>query len=245
MHLASLIILLLSSILQGAAGFGFGIFAVPLLVWAGLELSAAVTLVAVTALFQMATGVYTLREFIRWREVLYASLFRIVTLPVGVGLLVWLDGLEPATIKQVLGAVLLAVLALQLFARPRPRDHLHPAWRALAFSLSGVFMGMVSMGGPPGVLWVMAQRWQPKEIRAFLMALFLLTIPIQLMLLYTAYGDATVIALRQGILLAPLVMLGAWLGVRLGNVLSELWLRRLAYSLLFITACSSLFSRVT
>lgn len=237
------VIVFFSSVLQGAAGFGFGIFAVPLLVWAGLDLSTAVTLVAVVSLFQVSTGVIALHRHVRWREVVYASVLRITTLPLGVGLLYWLDGLDPALLKQVLGGVLLLIILLQLLVRPPVRAQLHPGWRILAFSLSGLLMGMVSMGGPPGVLWVMAQRWQPKEVRAFLMTTFLVAIPPQLLLLYLAYGEAVNTSLRQGVLLAPVAIVAAWLGVRLGNILPDVWLRRLAYSLLFVTACSSLGSR--
>ena len=233
-------ILFCCSLIQGAAGFGFGVFAVPLLVWAGLSLVDAVTIVAVTSFVQVSVGAYTLRKSLKWREIFLASCFRILALPLGVYFLLAVDGLDKDVTKQVLGAILLAVLAAQLLFRIEPRERLHPLWRVLAFSASGVMMGMVSMGGPPGVLWVMAQRWTNQETRGFLMSIFLFAIPAQLGLLYFAYGRAVLEPMQQGLWFIPVVALGAWLGVQGGNILPKLRLRQLAYGLLFITACSSL-----
>lgn len=233
-------ILFTCSLIQGAAGFGFGVFAVPLLVWAGLSLVDAVTIVAVASFIQVLVGAYTLRESLKWREIFLAAGFRIAALPLGLYLLLAVDKLDKDLTKQVLGAILLAILAAQLLFRVEPRERLHPLWRVLAFSASGVMMGMVSMGGPPGVLWVMAQRWTNQETRGFLMSIFLFAIPAQLGLLYFAYGQAILEPMRQGLWSIPVVALGAWLGVRGGNLLPKFRLRQLAYSLLFITACSSL-----
>lgn len=230
------------SFIQGAAGFGFGIFAVPLFVWAGLGLVDAVTIVAVTSLIQVAVGAFTLRKNIKWREVFLASFYRILALPLGVFLLVAVDNLDEVLVKQLLGAILLAILAAQVLLRIEPREHLHPFWRVFAFSASGIMMGMVSMGGPPGVLWVMAQRWSNRATRGFLMSIFLFSIPVHLALLYAAYGGAALLPARQGLLFLPVVAVGAWLGVGTGNILPKARLRQVAYSLLFVTACSSLFA---
>jgi len=231
------------SLIQGAAGFGFGIFAVPLLVWAGLELSNAVIVVAVTSLMQVAVGSITLRKHIKWREVFLASFFRVSALPLGVYLLTSIDSLNEGVIKQVLGGILLVIVAAQLLFRVQPRDHLHPLWRVFAFSMSGVMMGMVSMGGPPGVLWVMAQQWTNKETRAFLMSIFLFAVPVHLSLLYWAYGQTMLEPASQGLLFMPVVAVGSWLGIQLGNVLPKPRLRQIAFGLLLITAFSSLFAQ--
>ena len=53
------------------------------------------------------------------------------------------DHLSPARIKQVVGGLMLAIIAFQL----RPRERLHPAWAWLTFPLSGILQGLVGMGG--------------------------------------------------------------------------------------------------
>lgn len=237
-------ILCFCSFVQGAAGFGFGIFAVPFMVWAGLSLGHAVIITALVSFAQGAVSVFSLRGDVPWRRALYATALRMLTLPLGVWLLVQADNLNPDVVKQLLGGVLLIILALQLFVRPEPRDELHPVWGVLTFTLSGLLKGMVAMGGPPVVLWVMAQTWTNKASRGFLLAFFLLSHPPHLLLLYLAYRQEIWEPALQGLLYVPLVMLAAWLGVKAGNVLPKVRLRQVAYGLLFVVAVSSVFSQV-
>ena len=142
-------ILVLGSLLQGSVGFGFGLFAIPILVWAGVRLSEAVAIVSVSIFIQVLVATYQLRSEARWRQVLPATLIRYLTIPVGVALLLAIDALDRAQAKQILGALLLLVLLVQIFWKVEPREDLHPRWMVLAFSLSGVMHGMAAMGGPP------------------------------------------------------------------------------------------------
>ncbi len=50
------LILFFSSLIQGAVGFAFGLFAIPLLVWAGLSLSEAAVITPISVLVQGRAG---------------------------------------------------------------------------------------------------------------------------------------------------------------------------------------------
>jgi uncharacterized membrane protein YfcA len=237
-------VLILGSVLQGAVGFGLGLFAIPILVWAGVRLSEAVAIVSVAIFIQVLAGTYELRSEVRWRQVLPATLIRYLTIPLGVMLLLAIDALDRAQAKQILGVLLLLVLLVQLFWKVEPREHLHQGWMALAFSFSGVMHGMAAMGGPPAVLWVMAHRWTNRQTRAFLQALFLLAAPFQIALLYLFSKGEISGALLTGLAFAPLVVLGSTLGVRLGNAIPKQRLRQIAYGFLLVTALASVMAPV-
>jgi hypothetical protein len=234
--------LFFSSILQGAVGFAFGLFAVPMLVWSGLPLSEAVVITSISIFFQVLVGTFQLRAYIRWREVLPATVIRYMTVPVGIGLLLVIDTLNQSQIKQILGGLLLLVIFSQIFLKVKPQQQLHPKWMLLAFSSSGLMQGVAAMGGPPAVLWVMAHQWTNQQTRAFLLTLFLLVAPMQLTLLYLMAPTDITGALLVGLIQSPLVVLGSYIGVRLGNLIPIEMLRQIALGLLLLTAILSIVS---
>lgn len=236
------VILFFSSVLQGAVGFAFGLFAIPLLVWTGLPLSEAVAIASISILIQVLVGTFQLRRHIRWREVIPATVIRYVTVPVGVGLLLIIDTLNRSQIKQILGLILLLVLVTQMFLKVKPQERLHPKWMILAFSGSGIMQGVAAMGGPPAVLWVMAHQWTNRQTRAFLLTLFLLVAPMQLALLYLTARSDIARALLIGLILSPLVALGSYIGVRLGDLIAMQALRQIALAILLLTALLSIVS---
>ncbi len=237
-------IILLASVLQGSVGFGLSLFATPLLVWSGLRLSEAVAIVSVAVSFQVLAGTLQLRCHVRWREVLHGTAIRYLCIPLGIWLLLKIDLLERDRIKQVIGVLVLAAVLMQLLWPVNPRERLHRAWTIVAFAASGLMQGLAAMGGPPAVLWVMAHRWSSQEVRAFLLALFLLASPLQISLLYLSAGQSIAAALWTGLVLAPLVIAGSVAGVRLGNRISRDRLQQAALAVLFVTAVVSILAPV-
>jgi uncharacterized membrane protein YfcA len=220
------------------------LFAIPILIWVGVGLSQAVAILSLSIFIQVLVATYQLRDEVRWRQVLPATLIRYLTIPIGISLLLAIDSLDRTQVKQILGVLLLLVVLVQLLVKVKPREELHPGWMALAFLCSGVMHGMAAMGGPPVVLWVMAHRWSNRQTRAFMLALFLLAAPLQLTLLYLFSGGAILGALLTGLAFAPLVALGSTLGVRLGNYIAKKRLRQIAYGILLVTALASILAPI-
>jgi uncharacterized membrane protein YfcA len=233
-------ILFVASAVQSIIGFAFNLLAVPLLIWGGLDLAQAVALTSVPILVQVSIATWKLRAEVPWREVLPASAIRFVTLPVGISLLYLINSFDPGTVKQFVGAMLLLILAAQRWIHITPKERLHPAWDLLAFGLSGIMLGMLAMGGPPVVLWLMAHDWSALKTRAFMVALFLMAAPVQLGLLYWKLGDEVADFFLYGLLMTPLVIAGSLAGIRLGNRLDKERLRRLILFFLFLTGLASL-----
>jgi uncharacterized membrane protein YfcA len=234
------LIISLASALQSAIGFGYALFATPLLVWIGIPLPSVITLVSTCSLFQSLFGVIDLRHHVPWRLSLIATPMRIVGLIIGILMLRVLVGLSIMHIRMVIGCVLCAMIILQLLYHPAPRQHLHWAWGGLAFTGSGVLSGLCGMGGPPLVFWVMAHDWGSHKSRAFLFATFTAGIPVQLILLGISFGKSIVENFVLALLLTPIVYIGSMLGLAIGNRISKNLLRRLVYALLLFIAVSAI-----
>ena len=234
------LIVFLAGMLQSAIGFGYALFATPLLVLIGIPLPNVITLVATCSLFQSMFGVIDLRSHVPWRLSLMATLIRGLSLIIGILLLKILVGLSTLHIRMAIGCILCSLVAMQLLYRPAPRPQLHWAWGGLAFVSSGLLSGFCGMGGPPLVIWVMAHDWSNPKSRAFLFATFTAAIPIQLVLLGISFGRSIIESFVLALLLTPLVYLGSALGLSIGNRISKERLRWLAYAVLLIIGISAI-----
>jgi uncharacterized membrane protein YfcA len=68
--IAAAIVLVLGSALQSAAGFGFGMFAIPLLIMFGAESYEAIAMISMCGTVQTVIGVYALRRHVHWWQVI-------------------------------------------------------------------------------------------------------------------------------------------------------------------------------
>jgi len=135
--ISTLAILFLCSIVHGAAGFSFALFMMALLVWNGFSLAQASIFTATNGFILSCFMVYKLRKHVLW-NVLWTTLVpRVGGLMIGIFLLTLLNGLDKTLIRQMLGAILLITVLVQLVVNVKPRDHVHRGWFWSAFGLVG------------------------------------------------------------------------------------------------------------
>lgn len=237
-------ILFLASTVQSAIGFAYALVATPLLIWIGIPLPNAITIVATCSLVQAIIGTRHLRASVPWRLMLIATTVRVGMLFVGVLILRHIAGLDTRAIRFVVGVVLCLLVIILLVCKVRPVESMHWLWGALAFSASGLLSGACGMGGPPLVIWSLSHNWPVEKIRGFMFAVFAASTPIQIVMLYSTFGIdilwTTVIAL----LLAPAVFLGASIGLPLGNRLPRPVLSVIVYSTLLVIGLSSIIPQI-
>lgn len=244
-HLAAIsLVVFVAGILQSAAGFGYALLATPMLLWMGLPLPQVLAAVALTTFVQTALGARHLRAEVPWRIVGVATVVRLLAALAGIYALRRLARLDAADIRMVVGLIVAVLVISQYAFRPHPHAHLHPAWAALAFTASGFLAGLCGMSGPPLVLWVMAQPWSSLKSRGFLFASFMMTVPMQLGLLYLALGPAVVDGIVMGAALAPAAAAGALVGLPVGNRLPKPVLKQVVYAILMIVALNAVVPRV-
>ncbi len=233
-------ILGLAGVAQSAVGFGYALFATPLLVWIGLPLEQTIALVATCSLIQAGLGARHLRADTPWRLSFIATAVRMAGVGIGTLGLLRLTTLDPARIRLAVGALLCLLVAVQFCWRPKPVDRSHWGWAALAFSISGLLSGISGMGGPPLVLWAMAHNWSSHRTRGFLFAVFLTAIPLQLVLLTFTFDTARILrAILIALAYSPLVWFGTRIGLRLGHRISKEKLRIVAYLFLLAIGLSA------
>lgn len=238
--LSTVIILLTSSIMKGASGFAFALLMMPLLVWNGFSLVEANIFTSINGFVLSCFMVYRLRKDVLWKVLWPTLIPRVGGMMIGILLLGYLNGLDKVLIRQLLGVVLLVTVVIQLMVRVKARAHIKRHWWWLALGSSGLLGGMAGFAGPPVVLWVMAHNWTNIQSRALLAALYGTIVPIQIVLLLLTFGKPVAELSLQAIYFMPVVVVGVFAGIYLGNQLNKPRLRKFAQALLLLTAIMSL-----
>jgi uncharacterized protein len=234
------LILFAGSIVQGAVGFAAGLFGIPLLVLTGIPFPDAVAISLAASAPQNIIPAWLLRREIDFSRALRPVLIRIALLPLGVFALDLVSRQSETLASQVVGAVVLAIVAVQRGFSAKPCEHLHPAWEWTAFSLSGFLLGFCGMGGPPMVLWVLAHDWPMNRARAFLFFLAATSVVPQAVFLWLRFGTTASQAMLLGAAATPAVLAGLWCGLYLGRLAPDRALRRISIGLLILVALSAM-----
>ena len=142
--------------------------------------------------------------------------------------------------SQVVGVVVLAIVAVQFALRFEPRERIHQGWEWLAFGMGGFLLGQCGMGGPAMVLWVMAHNWSMNRARAFLYFVFATGIPLQALLLWLAFGQQILVPMLLGLTALPALVAGLYLGLWLSRMMPDPVLRSLSWVVLVLIAISSI-----
>lgn len=229
-----------ASFLQANIGFGFGLFSIPLFMLAGATLPQAIFLVAVNACIQSLIASFSLRHNIPWKSSLTAAGIRMLTIPLGMSLLIWIQQLSEDVPKQVVGVAILLVILSRLTFKPLPREKIHQGWSFLAFATSGLMAGSLGIGGPPMVLWVTALNWEAIKIRAFLISSFCITLIYQVGLFWIKFENDRQMVVELSFFTIPLLLLGTYFGLLTGSRLSTKKLRFSAYLVLAIIALNAI-----
>lgn len=225
---------------QAAIGFGAGMVAIPLLIWAGLPLEHALGVMGTTIAGQLMFKVWRYRRQIDWKLVFWPmGVGRLIGYVPGFAALWWLSQSPTAIVKQVVGAAVLLALLLQVGFRVKPREKLAAGWGWLAGISGGIGAGAVGMGGPPTVMWVLAHDWPNKQARQFLWASFLIFMPLQLAALLVLFGTGELLYMGIGVVTLPVVLLGTAGGLWLGHQLPTRQLRWLMIGLLVVLGVMS------
>lgn len=210
-------IILLGSIIQSSSGFAFGLFAIPLLLFSGLNLPEAVVFVIVGSAIQKGVGLYHLRKFMKYRDIAPYLLVGLFSLPLGVYLMFKVSLLSQSIVKQIVGLCIMALLFVRWLGRGKTDKALSAGWGYVAGFFSGLLNGFANIGGPPIVLWILNQNWSNEKIRATLFGFSLAFVPVQILLILLIFGNYIFNTIWQAVLLSPMIFLGTWLGLKIGE----------------------------
>lgn len=227
--LATLVLVtLLATVAQSAVGFGFSLTAVPFFLLL-LPADMAVQLAMILSFSIALIFVYRLRVFALAELVKPLLLGSVLGIPIGLLLTAEVSG---AWLKTGVALTILFALGGEYL-----RWQLRASVPNSVFSgiLSGFMVGSFAMAGPAIALYLQATRLTKHEIRATVFTVFMASYPAAYATKVLVSGANTA-ALKATVLLLPVVFLGAWLGQRMSDWVSELTFRKLMRIALFLTA---------
>jgi hypothetical protein len=220
-------ILLISSLIQGVAGFGFGMFAMGALVLM-MPITDAAVIVAIISLGTTVVNVWTLRHDLRWREVWPILTTALPTTALGVYLLRVMD---PAILRTGMAVVITFGCVVALWSPNKALLHRAFPWAHISGAVGGLFSGAVNMGGPPVVLYTLFRDWDKSATKGVMSAYFLASLSFRMVML-VATGVTTPDNVRQGLLVLLPSLAASYLGVRIFRRMSTVVFRYATTALL-------------
>ena len=198
-----------AAFIQGAVGFGFGMFCMGLLPLF-LPISEAVTTAVLLAAVNNLYLFWSLRHHLRLAEIGPLVGGALLGCPLGVMALKVLDA---QWLVLFVGVALVSYASWALYARSAVTPKGHPLLGAPVGIVTGFLGGAAGTGGPPVVMYL-AWRSLPKRVAAAtLQALFLCMAVLQIGG-YVATNQLTDTALERAVAGLPAIAVGLLLGQR-------------------------------
>ena len=154
-----------ASFVQGLAGFGIGLVALAFLPFLISPTDAVVLTTLYATVFCAVIFVPLRRDFLA-KGVDMLLVGSVLGTPLGVWVL---TRVSASQLARLIGAVLVLIVALE-WSGLNPRQLPGRAWGLAAGLLSGVVGGAVGTPGPSALLYMAAQGWSPRTIKANLQA---------------------------------------------------------------------------
>lgn len=212
--LIALSVIVFSSVVQTAIGFGLAIIAVPILVL--IDPAMVPAPIVMVAFFQLALNLLAHRIYVDWRPLLWAFVGRVP------GTLVAVLALRFAGESGLQWFIGLAVLMAVILSLSNWHLALNRRNHFFAGMASG-FTGTTSaIGGPPIAL--LYQHQQGDRVRANLSAYFLVGSVMSITGM-GAGGLLTTASWLYALAFLPAAFLGVWIGLRLKHRLSASFMR--------------------
>ncbi len=231
-----LVVVFLSSLIQGMTSFGFSLLAVPLL---GLFMPLRV-IVPMLVLFSLLMNfmiLFKLRTMPDFKAISVILITGIAATPVGA---YFLKSMNPDILKFIVGIV---IFTSGLFMYRGYKVHFKnksASFLATGF-LSGLLNGSVSMSGPPVILFMTNEGTPKAAFRTNLTSYFFILNIITLGVFHMN-GQLGMEVIKPTLALLPALVLGVFFGVRLGNHTDENKFRNMTIYLIMVMGMLSVVS---
>jgi uncharacterized membrane protein YfcA len=218
-----------AGIVQGLTGFGSGLVMMSVMP-ALIGIRSAVPFAMIFSFVLSISVMIRLRSHFKWKPVQPLVIGALPAIPVGIFLL---SSINPVWITGALGLLLVSFASFSLMKKAdaiEPQATPHAIWGYVAGACSGLLGGAFNTGGPPVVLYASLCPWKKEATVATLQAFFTISGAIGLLGLAIA-GLFTQELLLWNLIDLPVLLAGAWVGLKLNERVDQETFRRL----LFIT----------
>ena len=221
-------IFIIAGMVQGAAGFGFGLVAVALMSLL-VDVRDASVMLAPSTLAMNLYILLRLREHFTFDRIFPLLVAAVVGVPLGIWFLLQA---RVAAIDLALG-ILLLLAVVQGLIPVFNQKRWHPVFMGIPCGLlSGILAGAFASGGPPAVAYVVSQKFTRFRHSATLQVIFLVSSSVRILIL-GAGGLFTQHMLAFSVAGMACAIAGAWIGLHLLHVQSDCSVR---YGVLFLLA---------
>ncbi|MGF1497828.1 MAG: sulfite exporter TauE/SafE family protein [Elainellaceae cyanobacterium] len=225
-EIATVLAIFLAAFVQGVAGFGFALVAMPILVsTASLEVVAP--LVAVTGMLTNTLLWAYYRHAFHIKTVLRLLVASLLGIPIG---LLTVDYLPEGLTLVVLGLIVAGYAVYSLLSPVLPALR-KPNWAYGFGFMAGLLAGSYNIPGPPIVFYGNCQGWTPAEFKSNLTGFFWVT-AIAVITGHALGHRLTAAVGTTFLLVIPAVMLGISLGIALAQRINAQLFRRIILLLL-------------
>ena len=220
-------VVLVAGLLRGFAGFGSAMLMAPVfaVLFGPTDMIATVVAIELAVSLQLFPAA---RRECDWRIIGPMSVVACLAMPFGAWLLASVD--KGLIVKAVSGIIVVFVLILATGVRYHGRRSVAAGMAVGA--ISGVMMATTSVGGPPVLMYLLAGNDPPARHRANIITYYMAT-QFPLILIMFLYGLAGVGSIARGLVLLPLMLVGAGIGRLLFDPQSERLYRNVALVILF------------
>ena len=228
--------IILLGIAKGGFGGGGGVIGTPLMSMVIPVADAAALLLILLIIIDMITVQHYRHHFHRpsLKNLLIGSLFGIVLGSLTFHLL----SSNERTMKMVIGILALLYVLYQVSRLPQmkisPETRLFRPVGIVLGALSGFTSTLIHAGGPLAVMYLLPQKL-PKDSYVGTLALFFTIVNLIKLVPYGALGLIQVGNITTILILSPICLLSARLGIYLNKRFDPLWFNRIVYILLFLT----------
>lgn len=219
-------IVILAGLVRGTTGFGGAMVMTPplSLLWGPYDAIVIALLLEVIGAAQLLRSAL---ENVRWRSIVPILAPALAMIPAGVALLVAIDS---ALARRLIAGVVVFFSSLML-AGIRYQGQQRLTTSVALGILSGVLLGVTSIGAPPVIVYLLAGPDPAATTRANLI-IYVTTMSLGGLVVLGFKDIVTVELLARTLLLAPFLLGATWAGHRLFGLLSEQLFRRLALGFL-------------
>ena len=236
--IGGLLVIFLSSIIQGLTGFGFALVSVPIMMFI-LSPKVVVPIVIIHSLVINLIILFEARKWVNLKRIWPLMIAGAAGIPIGTYLLIVLNA---SILKIFIGSVIIpfAITSLVGFKKPIRSEK-------LAFAPVGVTSGLLasstSLAGPPVILFFANQGIEKQTFRANLVAYFIV-LGLAAILAFVIGGVITTEVINYALWLLPSTILGVMTGIKLVPRVSEKLFRNIALILVIIAGLLSVLSGI-
>ncbi|MBQ0156544.1 MAG: sulfite exporter TauE/SafE family protein [Bacteroidales bacterium] len=227
---------------QRTAGFGFGIFLIPLLLLLGVmegDYKSIVSLSSMMAATLSLVTVFNLRKSLNWR---YIWPLLIVFMPTSALFSYVMFGTDASWLKIILGVALI-LLSIYFTFFKKDGIKINPNWfNTIGLgSLSGLMGGLFSMQGPPVVYYYLSTQKTKDQYMAQTQCFFLLG-NLWMTMLRAGEGIITTEVGKSYLIAITGCLSGMWIGARVYNKMNKDLLLKVIYIFLAYSGVSMIIS---